>query len=98
MEDIKPMQQPIQVNDTRGALYKNTETSARRIPNRRIETENLVWRWKSNLKDTLQNENFNSTIEQNQSMFKAIYVGFFNKKTNRYASATLNRKCILTQM
>ena len=28
----------------------------------------------------LRNENFNFTIDQNQSKFKAIYVGFFSKK------------------
>ena len=34
-------------NDTRGALYKNTETShqhARRIASTRVDTESLVWR------------------------------------------------------
>ena len=47
VEDIRPMQQPIYVNDTRHYLYKNTETSrqhARRLPNTRIDTESLVWK------------------------------------------------------
>ena len=48
------MRQPIYVNDTRDALYKNTETShqhARRIPKTRIDNENLDWRLNSNLKE-----------------------------------------------
>ena len=54
VEDIRPVRQPIWVNDTTGALYKNTETShqhARQILNTRIDTESLVWRWNSNLKE-----------------------------------------------
>ena len=47
------MQQPIYVNDTRGALYKDTETS-HQIARQNTEHEN--WHWELSLEMKTQHE------------------------------------------